>query len=99
MCSNGLSFSSTTSLQCKSLLFLFNKNITVFAAKRYFLVVCPTFFHIFEVKELCGVKRHCWCRAGPVLCCGGEGATLSLVGHPSSDSIMIKMPYAVDVLN
>ena len=57
------------------------------------------FFHIFEVKELCGVKRHCWCRAGPVLCCGGEGATLSLVGHPSSDSIMIKMPYAVDVLN
>ena len=30
---------------------------------------------------------------------GGEGATLALVGHPSSDGITIKMPYGVDVLH
>ena len=28
----------------------------------------------------------------------GEGASLALVGHPSSDGIMIKIPYGVDVL-
>ena len=28
----------------------------------------------------------------------GEGASLALVGHPSSDGLMIKMPYGVDVL-
>ena len=28
----------------------------------------------------------------------GEGASLALVGHPPSDSIMIKIPYGVDVL-
>ena len=29
----------------------------------------------------------------------GEGASLALVGHPSSDGITIKMPYGVDVLH
>ena len=29
----------------------------------------------------------------------GEGASLALVGHPSSDGVMIKMPYGVDVLH
>ena len=29
----------------------------------------------------------------------GEGASLSLVGHPSSDGVTIKMPYGVDVLH
>ena len=29
----------------------------------------------------------------------GEGASLVLVGHPSSDGVMIKMPYGVDVLH
>ena len=29
----------------------------------------------------------------------GEGAPLALVGHPSSDGAMIKMPYGVDVLH
>ena len=29
----------------------------------------------------------------------GEGASLTLVGHPSSDGIRIKMPYGVDVLH
>ena len=29
----------------------------------------------------------------------GEGASLALVGHPSSDGVTIKMPYRVDVLH
>ena len=27
-----------------------------------------------------------------------EGASLALVGHPSSDGVIIKIPYGVDVL-
>ena len=41
-----------------------------------------------------------WCPARPVLPHGeGEGASLALVGNPSSDGITIKMPYGVDVLH
>ena len=40
-----------------------------------------------------------WCPAGSVLPHGGEGASLALVGHPSSDGVTIKMPYGVDVLH
>ena len=29
----------------------------------------------------------------------GEGASLALVGHPSSDGVTIKMPYEVDILH
>ena len=29
----------------------------------------------------------------------GEGATLALVGDPSSDDVTIKMPYGIDVLH
>ena len=29
----------------------------------------------------------------------GEGASLVLVGDPSSDGVMVKMPYGVDVLH
>ena len=29
----------------------------------------------------------------------GEGASLALVDHPSSDGVTIKMPYGVDVLH
>ena len=29
----------------------------------------------------------------------GEGASLVLVGHPSSDGVTIKMPYGLDVLH
>ena len=29
----------------------------------------------------------------------GEGDSLALVGHPSSDGVTIKMPYRVDVLH
>ena len=28
----------------------------------------------------------------------GEGASLALVGHPSSDGVTIEIPYGVDVL-
>ena len=36
-----------------------------------------------------------WC---PVLCHGGEGASLALVGDTSSGGVTIKTPYGVDVL-
>ena len=36
---------------------------------------------------------------GASLTSWGEGVSLALVGHPSSDGITIKMPYGVDVLH
>ena len=35
--------------------------------------------------------------SGASLTSWGEGASLALVGHPSSDGVMIKMSYGVDV--
>ena len=35
--------------------------------------------------------------SGSSLTSRGEGASLALVGHPSSDGVTIKMPYGVDV--
>ena len=35
--------------------------------------------------------------SGDILTSWGEGASLALVGHPSSDGVTIKMPYGVDV--
>ena len=35
---------------------------------------------------------------GASLTSWGEGASLALVGHPSSDGITLKIPYGVDVL-
>ena len=29
----------------------------------------------------------------------GEGASLALVGHPSSDGVILKVPYGLDVLH
>ena len=40
-----------------------------------------------------------WCPAGTVLPHREEGASPTLVGHPSSDGVTIKMPYGVDVLS
>ena len=37
--------------------------------------------------------------SGASLTSWGEHASLALVGNPSSDSVMIKMPYGVDVLH
>ena len=36
--------------------------------------------------------------SGASLTSWGEGASLALVGHPSSDGVTIKIPYTVDVL-
>ena len=36
---------------------------------------------------------------GDSLTLWGEGASLALVGHPSSDGVTIKMPYGVDALH
>ena len=36
--------------------------------------------------------------SGDILTSWGEGDSLALVGHPSSDSVTIKMPYGVDLL-
>ena len=38
-----------------------------------------------------------WCPGGSVLS-QGEKASLTLVGHPSSDGVTIKVPYRADVL-
>ena len=37
--------------------------------------------------------------SGASLTLWGEGASLALVGHPSSNGVTIKMPYGVDVLH
>ena len=37
--------------------------------------------------------------SGVSLTSWAEGASLALDGHPSSDGVMIKMPYGVDVLH
>ena len=37
--------------------------------------------------------------SGASLTAWGEGASLALVGDPSSDGVTIKMPYGVDVLH
>ena len=44
------------------------------------------------------IKMMGWCPAGQSYS-WGEGASLALVGHPSSDGVTIKMPYGVDVLH
>ena len=37
--------------------------------------------------------------SGASLTSWGEGASLALVGNPSSDHVTIKMPYGVDILH
>ena len=37
--------------------------------------------------------------SGASLTSWGEGASLALVGNPSSDGFMIKMPYGLDILH
>ena len=37
--------------------------------------------------------------SGATLNSWGEGASLALLGHASSDGVTIKMPYAADVLH
>ena len=44
------------------------------------------------------MKHWVWCPSRVSLTSWGEGASLALVGHPSSDGVTIKIPYGVDVL-
>ena len=53
-------------------------------------------------KDLFHILRENYTRlvsSGVSLTSWGEGASLALVGHPSSDGVTIKMPYGVDVLH
>ena len=43
------------------------------------------------------IKILSWCLADQSYLIG-EGASLALVGHPSSDGVMIKMLYGIGVL-
>ena len=45
-------------------------------------------FYNIQRNKVSGVSLTSW----------GEGASLALVGNPSSDGITIKIPYGVDVL-
>ena len=44
------------------------------------------------------IKILGWCTAEPVLPDKGEGASLALVGHLSSDGFTIEIPFGVDAL-
>ena len=46
------------------------------------------YYYITEIKYWVGIQ---WAS----LTSWGEGASLALVGHPSSDGVTIKMPYGV----
>ena len=66
--------------------------------KEFFKKVCL----VLKKGILCISPRH-WntglVSSGVSLISSGEGASLALVGHPSSDGVTIKMPYGVDVLH
>ena len=56
----------------------------------------------FPIKIISSPNFHLYTglvSSGASLTSCGEGASLTLVDHPSCDGITIKMPYEVDVLN
>ena len=56
----------------------------------------------FSIKIISSPNFHLYTglvSSGASFTSGGEGASLALVDHPSSDGITIKMPYGVDVLH
>ena len=53
--------------------------------------------HLYRINVFKACERKV--SSGATLTSWGEGASLSLVGHPSSDGITIKIPYGVDVLH
>ena len=55
----------------------------------YLYIYIFIYIYIFTGLVSSGVSLTSW----------GEGASLALVGHPSSDGVTIKMPYGVDVLH
>ena len=56
--------------------------------------------HIPRVFNMLGLedRNTALVSSGVSLTSWGEGASLALVGHPSSDAITIKIAYGVDVL-
>ena len=62
------------------------------------LMVIPWLLHLFVYKFF---SLQIICRDFEILgwCSWGEGVSVALVGHPSSDDVTIKMPYGVDVLH
>ena len=50
-------------------------------------------------KTIASKQENCLVTSRTGLTLWGEGASLGLVGHPSSDGVTIKMPYEVDVLH
>ena len=69
------------------------------------LVIKVSFLWFFYVSEntvfeehLAALRIHI-CIALEMLCLPRDkGASLALVGHPSSDSVTVKLPYGLDVL-
>ena len=56
----------------------------------WILCFCGIFIFLHTLKYWVGVQHFT---------SQGEGASLALVGHPSSDGVMMKMPYGVVVLH
>ena len=57
------------------------------------------FFCVFYTVWTFSLPNTGLVSSGASLTSWGEGASLALVGHPSSDGITIKMSYGVDVLH
>ena len=53
---------------------------------------------LYEIIKISDDLNNGWCPVGLVSTYQGEDASLALVGHPSSDGIMKKIPHGVDVL-
>ena len=66
-------------------------NSTIVAYRTHEKVVSRCKFFGFPQM---GTELH----SGSSLTSWGEGASLALVGHPSSNGFKIKIPYGVDVL-
>ena len=67
-------------------------------------MVTKLFRMVAHSKEIPSI--NCWrhrntglMSSGASLTSWGEGASLAFVGDPSSDFVMIKMPYGADVLH
>ena len=56
-------------------------------------------FYIETAQCLCRLSNTVFVSSEASLTSWGEGASLALACHPSSDGVTIKMPYGVDVLH
>ena len=73
----------------------------------YICIYIYSYIHVFIYRENFSAKEvglgdHIICTgvsSGIRLTSWGEGVSLALVGHHSSDGVTIKMPYGVDILH